>query len=53
MRATSTRSRTDELGIPDAYEAYRRAAAEGLLTSHVTAALWWDRTRGLAQLETC
>jgi predicted amidohydrolase YtcJ len=41
----------DELGIPDAYEAYRRAAADGLLTSHVTAALWWDRTRGVAQLE--
>jgi predicted amidohydrolase YtcJ len=41
----------DELGIPDAYEAYRRAAADGQLTAHVTGALWWDRTRGLAQLE--
>jgi hypothetical protein len=41
----------DELGIPDAYETYRRAAADGLLTAHVTGALWWDRTRGAAQLE--
>jgi predicted amidohydrolase YtcJ len=41
----------DELGIPDAYETYRRAAADGVLTADVTGALWWDRTRGPAQLE--
>ena len=41
----------DELGIPDAYETYRRAAADGVLTADVTGALWWDRTRGVAQLE--
>ncbi|MBV9095696.1 MAG: amidohydrolase [Streptosporangiaceae bacterium] len=40
-----------ELGIPDAFGAYRRAAADGLLTCRVTGALWWDRTRGMAQLE--
>jgi predicted amidohydrolase YtcJ len=41
----------DELGIPDAFETYRRAAADGSLTAHVTGALWWDRARGVAQLE--
>ena len=41
----------DELGIPDAYETYRRAAADGVLTADVTGALWWDRTGGVAQLE--
>jgi hypothetical protein len=41
----------DELGIPDAFETYRRAAADGSLTAHVTGALWWDRSRGVAQLE--
>jgi predicted amidohydrolase YtcJ len=41
----------DELGIPDAFETYRRAAADGVLTADVTGALWWDRTRGPAQLE--
>ena len=40
-----------ELGIPDAFDAYRRAAADGLLTCRVVGALWWDRSRGIAQLE--
>ena len=40
-----------ELGIPDAFGAYRRAAADGLLTCRVVGALWWDRSRGIAQLE--
>jgi predicted amidohydrolase YtcJ len=40
-----------ELGMPDAFETYRQAAADGLLTSHVTGALWWDRRRGLGQVD--
>jgi len=41
-----------ELGMPDAFDAYRRAAAERLLTMRVTGALWWDRLLGRHQLET-
>jgi predicted amidohydrolase YtcJ len=40
-----------ELGMPDAFDTYRQAAADGLLTCHVTGALWWDRGRGLGQVE--
>ena len=40
-----------ELGIPDAFDTYRRAAADGLLTCRVTASLWWDRHRGLRQVD--
>jgi len=40
-----------ELGMPDAYDTYRQAAADGLLTCHVTGALWWDRRRGLDQVD--
>jgi len=39
-----------ELGMPDAFDAYRRAAADRLLTCRVTGALWWDRARGLHQV---
>ncbi len=39
-----------EIGVPDAYDAYRRAAADGRLTATVVGALWWDRHRGLEQL---
>jgi predicted amidohydrolase YtcJ len=39
-----------ELGMPDAFETYRRAAADRLLTCRVTGSLWWDRGRGLRQL---
>ena len=39
-----------DIGIPDAYATYRAAAAEGWLTAHVDGALWWDRTRGAAQI---
>jgi len=39
-----------ELGMPDAFDAYRRAAADRLLTCRVTGALWWDRARGLHQM---
>jgi len=41
-----------ELGMPDAFETYRRAAADRLLTCRVTGALWWDRFRGRHQLDT-
>src|SRR5580693_7779196 len=40
-----------ELGIPDVFDTYRRAAADGVLTCHVVGALWWDRHRGLAQVD--
>jgi len=39
-----------ELGMPDAFDTYRRAAADRLLTCRVTGALWWDRARGLHQV---
>ena len=32
-----------DIGIPDALDTYRRAAAEGWLTGRVNGALWWDR----------
>ncbi|MBS2963612.1 amidohydrolase [Actinocrinis puniceicyclus] len=38
------------LGYDDILPAYLRAAREGLLTGHVTGALWWDRNRGLEQI---
>ncbi len=41
-----------ELGMPDAFDTYRRAAADRLLTCRVTGALWWDRSRGRHQLDT-
>jgi predicted amidohydrolase YtcJ len=39
-----------ELGIADTFGTYRQAAADGLLTASVTAALWWDRGRGDGQV---
>jgi hypothetical protein len=41
-----------EIGIPDTFATYRAAAADRLLTCRVTGALWWDRFRGLHQLDT-
>lgn len=38
------------LGMPDAFETYLRAVAEGALVARVTGALWWERERGLEQL---
>ncbi|MDR3080035.1 MAG: amidohydrolase [Streptomyces sp.] len=38
-------------GAGDTLAAYRRADAEGLLKARVTGALWWDRHRGLEQLD--
>jgi len=40
-----------ELGIPDTFGTYQRAAADGLLTARVNGALWWDRHRGLDQID--
>jgi len=40
-----------ELGMPDSFGAYRMAADYGMLHSHVVGALWWDRDRGLAQVD--
>ena len=40
-----------ELGIPDVFDTYRQAAADGVLTCHVVGALWWDRNRGLGQID--
>jgi predicted amidohydrolase YtcJ len=41
-----------EISIPDTHATYLRAAADRLLTCRVTGALWWDRHRGLSQLDT-
>jgi predicted amidohydrolase YtcJ len=40
-----------ELGIPDAFDAYLRAATDRLLTCRVTASLWWDRHVGMRQVD--
>jgi predicted amidohydrolase YtcJ len=40
-----------EISIPDTFDTYLRAAASRLLTCRVTGALWWDRHRGLHQLD--
>ena len=40
-----------ELGIPDAFDTYLMAAGYGMLSSHVVGALWWDRSRGLGQID--
>jgi hypothetical protein len=42
------------VGIDDSYrtlDTYARAAANGELTARVIGALWWDRDRGLEQIE--
>ena len=38
-------------GWPDPLETYVEAARDGTLTARVRGALWWDRTRGLEQVE--
>ncbi len=38
------------LGMPDAFDVYLRAAADGSLRARVTGALWWERERGVEQL---
>ena len=41
----------DEIGIPDVFDTYRLAAEDGVLTCHVVGALWWNRGRGLGQVD--
>lgn len=40
-----------QIAIPDTFGTYRDAAAAGTLTASVTGALWWDRHRGIGQVE--
>jgi len=40
-----------EIGVADSFGAYLRAAREGLLSASVIGALWWDRMRGIEQIE--
>ena len=37
--------------VPPMIEAYRRFAEQGRLTARVVGAHWWDRTRGVEQIE--
>jgi predicted amidohydrolase YtcJ len=41
----------DELGMPDSFGTYLMADGYGMLDSHVTGALWWDRDCGLSQID--
>ena len=38
-------------GVPDPIDAYRRALAEGELLVHVVGAQWWERSRGIEQVD--
>jgi predicted amidohydrolase YtcJ len=40
-----------ELGIADTYQTYLDASKDGTLTATVRGALWWDRHRGMSQVE--
>ena len=40
-----------ELGMPDSFDTYLMAADYGVLSGHVIGALWWDRDRGLGQID--
>ena len=40
-----------ELGLMDTFDAYVAAANEGWLTAQVRGALWWDRRRGVEQID--
>ncbi|HEV2362563.1 MAG TPA: amidohydrolase family protein, partial [Acidimicrobiales bacterium] len=40
-----------EIGVADAYGAYSAASEDGSLTGSVVGALWWDRHRGLEQID--
>ncbi|MFN8075421.1 MAG: amidohydrolase family protein [Kineosporiaceae bacterium] len=51
LHALGITSWQDAWVTPQTQEAYRALAAEGLLTARVTGALWWDRDRGLEQVE--
>lgn len=38
-------------GVPDPIDAYRRALAEDELIVHVVGAQWWERSRGIEQVD--
>lgn len=38
-------------GVPDALDAYLRAIDEGTLKVHVVGAQWWERSRGIEQVD--
>ncbi len=40
-----------DIGVTDTFETYVAAANEGWLSGRVRGALWWDRTRGIEQLD--
>jgi predicted amidohydrolase YtcJ len=40
-----------DIGVTDTFETYVAAANEGWLSGRVRGALWWDRTRGLEQMD--
>lgn len=40
-----------EIGVVDTFDAYVTAAKEGWLSARVRGALWWDRTRGVEQID--
>lgn len=40
-----------DIGVPDSFDTYRRAAEDGWLSAEVRGALWWDRSRGLEQID--
>ncbi len=40
-----------DIGVVDTYDAYQTAAREGWLSARVRGALWWDRSKGLEQLD--
>jgi predicted amidohydrolase YtcJ len=41
----------DFFGLHDIFEVYRKAAANRELRARVVGALWWDRSRGIEQVE--
>jgi predicted amidohydrolase YtcJ len=41
----------DVFGLPDTAEVYRRAVGEGTLLARVVGAQWWQRDRGVEQLQ--
>jgi len=40
-----------DIGVVDTYDVYRTAALEGWLSARVRGALWWDRSKGLEQID--
>ena len=40
-----------DIGVTDTFDTYATAASEGWLSARVRGALWWDRTRGVEQID--